>query len=151
MVEKYKVTRQFMNALIEWRDERSLDVASNPDGSYVDGIDMRYFTNAVDTWWLEPTDMVSHNKRLIAIIQWLNGEDVFEIEKPHNFLVRSIEPNNNGELLILELVTEHGLVVPHYGNTAKATAFTSRSNAEEWLVNGYEVVEFDGDSKEVTE
>ncbi|MGL5301467.1 MAG: hypothetical protein ACRC9Z_10365 [Weissella confusa] len=111
-MSKYKVTREFMNALSNWRDERNLDAASNLDGSYVNGIDIRNFTNSIDTWWLESTDSVEHNKRMIAIIKWLNGKDVFEVEKPHKFLVRSVEENDVGEPLYLELKKEYGLMCP---------------------------------------
>ena len=150
MVEKYKVKQGFMKKLEEWRKNNRLDAANTDDKySFLSYVDIRNLPKEVCDWWLETTNPIERNKRLIAIINWLNGEDVFEVEKPHNFLVRSVEPNNNGELLILELVTEHGLVVPYYGNTARATAFTSRSNAEEWLVNRYEVVEFDGGGNEV--
>lgn len=154
MTEKYKVTREFMNALINWRDERDLDVARKPDGLYVNGIDMRNFTNAIDAWWLESTDMVEHNNRLIAIIKWLNGEDVFEIEKPHKFVVRSTAADEDGDYRWMYMQGgNYNLDVPFYNELklCRAKRFNTRMDAELWTTNGYEVVEIDGDGKEVTE
>lgn len=154
MTEKYKVTREFMNALINWRDERDLDVARKPDGLYVNGIDMWNFTNAIDAWWLESTDRVEHNNRLIAIIKWLNGEDVFEIEKPHKFVVRSTAADEDGDYRWMYMQGgNYNLDVPFYNELklCRAKRFNTRMDAELWTTNGYEVVEIDGDGKEVTE
>lgn len=145
-MEKYKVTQQFMDALISWRDEQNLDVAGN---LYVTPVDIASWPSKVKAWRYKPVNSVERNKRLIAIIQWLNGEDVFEVEKPHKFLVRSVVPNSDGDRLNLQLVVERGVIVPNYGWTMGVTAFNSREEAELWTTNGYEVVEIDVDGNEI--
>lgn len=153
-MEKYKVTQQFMDALVEWRDERSLDAASNPDGSFINGNDVLHFYHIVWAWWSEDANSVERNKRLIAIIRYLNGKDVFEVVGPHKFVVRSTKADVDGAYRWMYLLkSNHSLDVPVYNslNVYKAKRFDTRMEAELWTTNGYEVVEIDGGGNEVTE
>lgn len=80
MTEKYKVTQEFMDALIKWAGTMPLE--------YVSRASVVNLPNKVIEWWLSKNDnLFETNRRLIAIIQWANGEDVFEIEKPQKFVV----------------------------------------------------------------
>ena len=102
MDKKYKVTQEFMNELIKWRDDMSLDTKSDFIDTFVDGQDIQKMPGLVDAWWADSYDSKENNNRLIAILQWLNGEDVFEVEAPHKFVVRS----ENDRLLLNAIKSE---------------------------------------------
>lgn len=94
---KYKVTQEFMNELIEWRDDMNLNAKNVDFGAFVNGNDIQNVTDVVYIWWRKIEKSVERNNRLIAIIQWLNGEDVFEVEEPHKFIVRSDKKDHDGD------------------------------------------------------
>ena len=81
---KYKVTQEFMNELIEWRDGNALNVETEEVCAFVDWRDIQQFPVAVDIWWTAPNSPKEVNARLIAIFQWLNGEGEFEIDEEGN-------------------------------------------------------------------
>ena len=89
MDKKYKVTQNFINELKEWRDDFELDAQTGWPEMFVDGDSIRNFPEVVEYWWDDHDNPIECNNRLISIIQWLNGEDVFEVEQPHKFVVRS--------------------------------------------------------------
>lgn len=82
MDKKYKVTQKFMDKLIEWRAEFELDAQTGWPEMFVDGNSIDNFPEVVEYWrgWNDHDNPIECNNRLIAIIQWLNGEDVFEVE-----------------------------------------------------------------------
>ncbi|MBU7561160.1 hypothetical protein KGP40_04420 [Weissella cibaria] len=144
-MEKYKVTQQFMDALIAWRDEQILDVSGK---LYVTPVDIASWPSKVNAWRYKSVNSVERNKRLIAIIQWVNGEDVFEVEKPHKFVVRNTGRNQSDSMVYLIKISKFNHIsIPVYRNAqvAKARKFSTREEAELWTTNGYEVVEIDGD------
>ena len=75
----YKVTQEFMNELIEWRDSYNLGAKTSWPYAFVDGSNVSEFPDVVENWWVDLDDPIENNNRLIAIIKWLNGEDVFEV------------------------------------------------------------------------
>lgn len=85
----YKVTQEFMNELTDWRNCENIDATSGKNYTYLSEDDLEETPRVVNVWWLEDNNPIERNNRLIAIIQWLNGEDVFEVEEPHKFIVRS--------------------------------------------------------------
>lgn len=99
MSDKYVVSQGFMNELNLWCDVRKLhdfrllisDLHSLPD--------------LIKNWQKDElqSDEESNN-RLIAIIRWVNGEDVFEVEKPKKWIVRSKEVGNNNRHSYVRLV-----------------------------------------------
>lgn len=82
MDKKYTVTEEFMDDLVEWRDDRELDAidAKNPLAYVGTGDINNYVPDVVIEWWMSDESNIERNNRLIAIIQWLNGEDVFDID-----------------------------------------------------------------------
>ena len=84
MSDKYVVSQEFMNELEEWKKRGNTDVY------FVGSYDISMLPIDVIRWWDYPEiNNFEQNNRLIAIIRWVNGEDVFEVEKPKKWVVRS--------------------------------------------------------------
>lgn len=145
-MKKYKVTKEFMDELVEWQDSKNLDATSGYGFSYMVSGDLAELPYVVDDWWIEDKNPIERNKRLIAIISWLNGEEVFEVEEPHKFVVRSDKTDNDGDyayVIIKGGVTSYGY---YY---RRATKFDTYEEASEWANSHQVVVEVDEDGKEV--
>lgn len=145
-MKKYKVTQEFMNELIRWRDENDIKLDEEDVSSYVIGEDIMILPNKVDEWWEEIDNPLERNNRLIAIIQWLNGEDVFESEKTHKFVVRNNTPDGKGPYYY---VRKFDLAIDLFFSLDEATKFDTREEAQEWANSNQVVVEVDEDGKEV--
>lgn len=78
-----KVTQEFIEELIKWRDDNELNTKGGAIYEFVDGDAIRNIPDIVENWWRHPDNPTERNNRLIAIIQWLNGEDVFKIHIAH--------------------------------------------------------------------
>ena len=74
-MKQYKVTQEFMDNLVAWRDKKCLDATR---GYYLDNLDKIPYV--VKAWWLYDNTSIERNRRLIAIINWLNVDEVFEVE-----------------------------------------------------------------------
>lgn len=142
----YKVTQEFMKELIKWRDDMSLDTKSDFIDTFVDGQDIQKMPGLVDAWWTDSYDSIENNNRLIAIIQWLNGEDVFEVEEPHKFVVRNDTPDNRGDYWFVH-VFKGMSTIDFY--IRKATKFDTREEAQEWANSHQVVIEIDADGNKV--
>ena len=142
----YKVTQEFMNELIKWRDDNSLETKTGYMYEAVDGDEIQLLPDVVDIWWTKPHDSIERNNRLITIIQWLNGEDVFEVEEPHKFVVRSKDIDEDGDYWYVQLYK--GLSNGAY-NFGSATKFDTREEAQGWANSHQVVVEIDAEGNEV--
>lgn len=140
MTEKYKVTKEFMDKLVEWRDERSLDATSGITFSYMVGGDLTVLPRVVVRWWKVDTNPMECNRRLIAIINWLNGDEVFEVEKP-KFVVRSDKTDSYGDYTYV--VVKGGTTATSYF-LSNATKFSTREEAQEWANSHQVVIEVHG-------
>lgn len=120
---RYKVTQEFMNELVEWRDENDLDAKTGSDYAFVVWDNIQNIPYVIGIWWTDPDNTIENNNRLIAIIQWLNGEDVFEVEAPHKFVVRSNDIDEDGDYWYVQLYK--GLSNGAY-NFGSATKFDTR-------------------------
>lgn len=146
MNNKYKVTQEFMNELIKWRDDERLNINTKGiGGSFLDIQHIEKLPDVVDIWWTVPDNKIENNNRLIAIIQWLNGEDVFEVEKPHKFVVRTERVGAGGNYSYVELFNNMALLTDY----EHATAFDTREEAQEWANSHQVVVEIDEEGNEV--
>lgn len=146
-MKKYKVTKEFMDKLVAWRGTKTLDATNGDRYSYVGSSDLDELPRVAKAWWYEGTYSMERNHRLIAIISWLNGEDVFEeVEKPHKFVVRSDVPDDDGDYPYV--VVKGGATTTRYF-LANATKFDTREGAESWANSHQVVVEIDADGKEV--
>lgn len=142
----YKVTQEFINELIKWRDNSNLDAQTSRPDTFVDGLGISEFPEVVEDWWVDLDDPIDNNNRLIAIIRWLNGEDVFEVEEPHKFLVRSDKVDRDGDYMYVRVVD--GLSGYSY-LTSELTKFDTREEAQEWANSHQVVVEIDAEGNEV--
>lgn len=142
----YKVTQEFMNELIKWRDYWNLDTKTGMVYAFVDGYNIQNICGVVDDWLAGDSNPVERNNRLIAIIQWLNGEEVFEVEEPHKFIVRSDNPDEDGDYLYVEVLKS--LTNTSY-SLPNATRFDTREEAQEWANSHQAVVEIDAEGNEV--
>lgn len=143
----YKVTQEFMNELIEWRDSYNLDAKTSWPCAFVDGINVSEFPEVVEDWWVDLDNPIDNNNRLIAIIQWLNGEDVFEVEEPHKFVVRSEHTDRDGDYIYVGV--DYEIFITYRCDLNCATKFDTREEAQEWANSHQVVVEIDEEGNEV--
>ena len=137
MSDKYVVSQEFMNELEDWKKRGNTDVY------FVGSYDLSMLPDYVKRWWNYPEiNNFECNNRLIAIIRWVNGEDVFEVEKPKKWVVRSKEADNKGNYM-------YGYIVPNerlkymemaYGKYPSAY-FDTKEEAESWANSHQEVIE----------
>ena len=142
----YKVTQEFMNELITWRDDEDLDATSGKNYNYVNDNDLDELPAMVEGWWVDNQHPIERNNRLIAIIQWLNGEDVFEAEGSNKFVVRSERTDIDFDYQYI--MVEEGFTKLTY-RSEYATKFDTREEAQEWANSHQVVVEIDEDGNEV--
>lgn len=134
MSDKYVVSQEFMNELEEWKKRGNTEVYFV--GSYY----LSMLPDYVKRWWNYPEiNNFECNNRLIAIIRWVNGEDVFEVEKPKKWVVRSKSLSNSGNYWYV-LAREHNMT-DWALNEDGATKFDTKEEAESWANSHQEVVE----------
>ena len=143
----YKVTQEFMNELIKWRDHEFLNATDGKSNHYIDHDDLDLLPAIAEDWRLENENAIERNKRLIAIIKWLNGEDVFEVEEPHKFVVRSEKSDNYGDYIYVQV--KNGIAATNRYYVSGATKFDTREEAQEWANSHQVVVEIDAEGNEV--
>lgn len=132
---RYKVTQEFMNELIEWRNDNGLETKTGYMYEAVDGDDIQRIPDVVDIWWTDTNNSIERNNRLITIIQWLNGEDVFKVEQPHKFVVRSKHADKHGYYSYVKVVDHIALST----DLRYAMEFDTREEAQGWA-NSHQVV-----------
>lgn len=133
-MNKYKVTQEFMDGLIKWRDEYTKSIFG------VNAVSLTNMPEIVRSWKFGYNSSIETNKRLGAIIDWINGEDVFEVGTP-SYVVRlkdDIKLYGKGYIVI----TTNGYVsVTYY--MEDATRFDDFNKASGWANKHFEVVEID--------
>lgn len=145
-MKKYKVSQELMNEIDEWRD--------NVHGLIVSA-DL-ILPLSIYNWWLDNYKGNSEkNNRLIALIQYVNGEDVFEVKKPKKWVVRSkIKENGESGYDYLRLIGRDYWTAPNIDEAIaiKTTAvvglafeFNTKEEAEKWANPLMEAVEVEDD------
>lgn len=140
MSKKYVVSQEFMNELVEWRDDiRHEWFDKKDDGKWLNSADISDLEGIAEDWWLdtEISDNESNN-RLIAIIRWVNGEDVFKVDKPKKWIVRSKLKDDDGDYWYVS--NNKGLTDRHFYEK-NATKFDTKEEAESWANSHQEVIE----------
>lgn len=137
MSEKYVVSKEFMNGLEEWRKNKNLI------NELVWYTDIKSIPEVVKEWWAEDfVDKTKTNNRLIAIIRWVNGEDVFEVEKPKKWVVRSKGTDTGNDHVYIAIISMFGVkTVKTFYDIDNATKFDTKEEAESWANAHQEVVE----------
>lgn len=135
MSKRYLVSQEFMNELIEWQYENDLDMIID-----VAPEELLALPVIVQSWQTWPNDLSERNNRLIAIIKWLNDEDVFETQKTYKYYVaRTSSPH-----LYFSMKKWYHFELPKYdSNRSEKKVFSTREEAEKWVIPDYEVVEID--------
>ena len=133
--DKVKISKEVYDALVEWRDAHNLDHA------HIDGGDLLRLPTFILNFWLElGISQNEANNRLIAIIRWLNGEDVFEVEKSKKWVVRSKKVD--GVNARYYIVASHDMT--WFSTTVAkevATVFDTEEEAKRYANDLMEVVE----------
>src|SRR5699024_9503580 len=137
MIEKYVVTQEFMNELEEWKKRGNTEVYFV--GSYY----LSMLPDDVKRWWNYPEiNNFECNNRLIAIIRWVNGEDVFEVEKPKKWVVRSKETDVDGDYRYVQRDSSFQIeFICITSLLTIATKFDTKEEAESWANAHQEVIE----------
>lgn len=134
-MKKYKVTQGFMNELIKWNDSHKY-----PDGTtMINQYTLNELPEDVTEWIFEiRTNVAEGNRRLGALINWINGEYVFEVGT-QSYVVRlkdTIPLYGKGYINI----AKNGYVnVTYY--IEGATRFDDFAKASAWANKHFEVVE----------
>ena len=132
-MKKYKVTQEFMDGLEDWR------------GKFINGeIPVNALTsethdNVIELWRFKHIDNGEIMKRLGALLNWINGEDVFEVGTPKYIVRMKCHKALDGYKYISFEADE---VYIFYG-LDNATRFDSFEKASEWANKHFEVVEVD--------
>ena len=143
MSDKYVVSQEFMNELEEWKETYITDTLDEKY-HYASAGDLNHLPGMIKDWWIELNKPTETNNRLIAIIRWVNGENVFEVEKPKKWVVRSKETDSTGKY--------HYSILSHFSDLPSmdyyfvyekddATKFDTREEAESWANAHQEVIE----------
>lgn len=129
---KYSVTQVFMQDLNNWRDDRRIYAE---DGAVLGWEDFQDEPERVQNWRLNTGSALEANNRLIAIINWLNGEDVFSVDKP-SYIVRK-----KGVRKYVNVEVEGGFELVE--DKCDATVFYRLEDAKEYENAIFEAVELD--------
>lgn len=135
MADKYVVSQEFMNELVDWRDNNELQT------TFISSSDLFHFPNKIVGWLKDTNTLFDNRNRLIAIIRWLNGEDVFEVEKPKKWVVRSKDIDEEGDYGYI-FINPYNITLSTY-SISQATHFDTKEEAESWANAHQEVVEVD--------
>lgn len=133
-MNKYKVTQEFMDELNKWNK------ALKDNDLHMDEIPLDDFTGLVDDWVFTENSVFETINRLITLMHFVNGEDVFEIGTP-SYVVRlkdDIKLYGKGYIVI---ATNGYVGVSYY--MEDATRFDDFNTASEWANEHFEVVEVD--------
>ena len=136
MSDKYVVSQEFMNELEDWK----LDTVGT---TFINGDDIKKLPYVINVWWFnfDASDK-EYNNRIIAIIRWVNGEDVFEVKKPKKWVVRSKYSSEAGEHLYVMLFIGRGIKdATTLWGINNATKFDTKEEAESWANDHQEVIE----------
>ena len=133
-MKKYKVTQEFMDSLEGWR------VKFLNGEIPVNALTAENRYNVVELWRFEHLSDGELMKRLGALINWINGEDVFEIGTP-KYIVKRKEVVSPAGREYLHIYRDGSLQFV-YSNRL-ATKFDDYMKAREWAGIHFEVVEVD--------
>lgn len=131
-MKKYKVTQEFMEALNKWKED-----FKNSDGVVSISIfALERLPTIVDEWRFDGINRRDKNERFGAIINWVNGENVFKIGAP-KYVVQQIENRSR----FIRFMRDGNVEI--FFGIKFATRFDDFNEASEWANTHFEVVEVD--------
>ena len=131
MSDKYVVSQEFMNKLEEWKEAYITDTLDEKY-HYASAGDLIHLPGMIKDWWIELNKPTETNNRLIAIIRWVNGENVFEVEKPKKWIVRSKETDGVNRNFYVNVSPDK----TWFGTTVEkglATQFDTKEEADKYV------------------
>lgn len=131
-MKKYRIRQSIMYDLKNWRDDRRIYAEY---GAVLGWEDIQNEPERIQNWRLNTGSAIEANNRLIAIINWLNGEDVFIVDKP-SYIVRK-----KGVRKYVNVEVEGGFELVE--DKRDATVFYRSEDAKEYENAIFEVVELD--------
>ena len=131
-MKKYSIRQSIMYDLKNWRDDRRIYAEY---GAVLGWEDFQNEPERVQNWRLNTGSAIEANNRLIAIINWLNGEDVFIVDKP-SYIIRK-----KGVQKYVNVEVEGGFELVE--DKRDATVFYRIEDAKEYENAIFEVVEVD--------
>ena len=143
MSEKYVMSQEFMGELEDWKEAYITDTLDEKY-HYVSAGDLDQLPGMIKDWWIKLNKPTETNNRLIAILRWVNGEDVFDVEKPKKWVVRSKGTDNDGDYRYVSVFDSYfGITYADSGKDKleKATHFDTKEEAESWANSHQEVIE----------
>ena len=137
VMKKYSIRQSIMYDLKNWKEKQRIGVDND---AVVSWEDFKNLPDCVLNWQLNTGSAVEANNRLIAIIKWLNGEDVFEVENQvYAVRVRSDNPPYVREFL--KITDDDNFMIVN--GIYKASKFDDFEKANAWSNEYFEVVEVD--------
>lgn len=139
-MKKMKINKEVYDALVEWKN----NLMPSKRIHHADFDD--FFANySIFEWWYKASSGIEANNRLISIIRWVNGEDIFEVEKPKKWVVRSKETDTGGDYRHVLLYDSFDLINPKVvASQEYATKFDTKEEAQSWANAHQEVIEVEG-------
>ena len=131
-MKKYSVRQSIMHDLKNWKEEQRISVDND---AVVSWEDFKNLPDCVLNWQLNTGSAVEANNRLIAILEWLNGENVFIVDNP-SYIVRV--KGDNG---YIDVEDYHPVSI--VSDKRDATVFYRLEDAKQYENAVLEVVELD--------
>lgn len=133
-MKKYKVTQEFMDSLEDWRFKFV-------NGEIpVNAMNAETHDNVVEIWRFKGLGNGEFIQRLGALLNCINGEDVFEVGTPKYIVQR--KGTKLKHLREYIRITEYdGIEIDYFKENA--TRFDDFEKASEWANKHFEVVEVD--------
>lgn len=129
-MKKYKVTQEFMDELETWKNMLEANVVSINEFFFDETI------KNVENWRSEYVSQADRNQRFGAIVNWINGEDVFEVGMP-KYVVQQKENRSR----FIRFMRDGNVEI--FSGIKFATRFDDFNEASEWANTHFEVVEVD--------
>lgn len=133
-MNKYNVTEELMNELNKWNK------TIKDNDLHMDEIQIDDFPGLVDDWVFTENSVFETINRLITLMHFVNGEDVFEI-RTQKYIVQIKDNNTISGHKYLKLEANKEAFI-FYG-LENATRFDDFEKASEWANKHFEVVEVD--------
>ena len=131
-MNKYKVTQEFMDAFNKWNDSHKYSDGTTLINQYT----LDELPEDVTEWIFEIRgNFAEGNRRFGAVINWINGEDVFEVDTP-SYIVKV---NGDNGYLNVEDYNPFSIV----SDKRNATVFYRLEDAKEYENAIFEAVELD--------